>query len=121
MQTLPLILVLLVAVEHIYILVLEMFLWDRPRTLKTFGISKEEGPLLKTMAAIQGLYNGFLAVGLLWGLFHSDQAFGQQIQMFFLACVITAAIYGGFTVKKSIWLVQGLPALLALLAVSLFN
>lgn len=73
------------------------------------------------MAANQGLYNGFLATGLFWGLLHPDELFGQQIQMFFLLCVIVAAIYGGFTVKKSIWAIQGLPALLAIVAVLLFN
>jgi putative membrane protein len=108
---------MLVAVEHLYILVLEMFLWHRPRTLKIFGIPKEEGELLKVMAANQGLYNGFLAAGLFWGLLHSDDLLGQQIQVFFLLCVIVAAIYGGFTVKKSIWAIQGLPAILAILAV----
>ncbi|MBA6340279.1 DUF1304 domain-containing protein [Colwellia sp. MB02u-10] len=117
MHYISLILVMLVAVEHLYILVLEMFLWHRPRTLKIFGIPKEEGELLKVMAANQGLYNGFLAAGLFWGLLHSDDLLGQQIQVFFLLCVIVAAIYGGFTVKKSIWAIQGLPAILAILAV----
>lgn len=117
MHYISLILVMLVAVEHLYILVLEMFLWHRPRTLKIFGIPKEEGELLKVMAANQGLYNGFLAAGLFWGLLHSDDLLGQQIQVFFLLCVIVAAIYGGFTVKESIWAIQGLPAILAILAV----
>jgi putative membrane protein len=117
MDYLSLILVLLVALEHIYILVLEMFLWHRPRTLKIFGIPKEDGELLKVMAANQGLYNGFLAAGLLWGLLYPEPIIGQQIQLFFLVCVLVAAIYGGFSVKKSIWGVQGGPALLALIAV----
>jgi len=121
MHYIPLILVTLVAIEHLYILVLEMFLWQRPRTLKIFGVPKENGELLKVMAANQGLYNGFLASGLFWGLLHSNELFGQQIQTFFLLCVIVAAIYGGFTVKKSIWIVQGLPAFLAIAAVMLFN
>lgn len=114
MHYISLILVALVAIEHLYILVLEMFLWHRPRTLQIFGIPKEEGELLKVMAANQGLYNGFLAAGLFWGLLHSNESLGQQIQVFFLLCVIVAAIYGGFTVKKTIWGIQGLPALLAL-------
>ena len=117
MYYISLILVVLVAVEHLYILVLEMFLWHRPRTLKIFGIPKEEGKLLKVMAANQGLYNGFLSAGIFWGLLHPNELLGQQIQVFFLLCVIVAAIYGGFTVKKSIWAIQGGPALLAIVGV----
>jgi len=113
-------LVLLVALEHIYILVMEMFLWTRPRTLKVFGMTKEYAVNTCTLAANQGLYNGFLAVGLLWGLIHTNESFGFQIQVFFLLCVITAAIYGGLSVKKSILIVQGIPALLALIFLFLF-
>lgn len=120
MYYIPLILVFLVALEHLYILVLEMFLWHRPRTLKIFGIPKEEGESLKVMAANQGLYNGFLSAGLFWGLLHPDQLVGQQIQIFFLLCVIVAAIYGGFSVKKTIWGIQGGPAVLALISVLFF-
>ena len=109
-------LVLLVAVEHVYILVLEMFLWTKPRTLKVFGMTKEMAESSKTLAANQGLYNGFLAAGLLWGLLHPNTAFGFQIQVFFLLCVIVAAIYGGLTANKSILIVQGLPAFIALLS-----
>ena len=115
MDTLAIVLVALVAIEHIYILILEMFLWTKPRTLKVFGITAELAEKTKAMAANQGLYNGFLAAGLFWGLLHSNLAFGLQLQIFFLLCVIIAAIYGAFTVKKSILLVQGLPALLALI------
>src|SRR5574339_680868 len=106
------ILVLLVAVEHLYILYLEMFLWTTPRVLKTFGMTKEVAEASKTLAANQGLYNGFLAVGLFWGVLHPDPAFGHQIQIFFLVCVIVAAIYGGLTAKRSILVIQGLPALI---------
>ncbi len=102
-----------------YILILEMFLWTTPRARKAFGTTKEVAEASKSLAANQGLYNGFLAAGLMWGLFHPSASFGQQIQIFFLACVIVAAVYGGFTAKKSILLVQGLPAALALLAVLL--
>jgi len=115
METLAKVLVAIVAIEHIYILVLEMFLWTKPRTLKVFGLTAEFAEKTKAMAANQGLYNGFLAAGLLWGLFHSNLAFALQIQIFFLLCVIVAAIYGASTVKKSILLVQGLPAILALI------
>lgn len=107
-------LVALVAIEHIYILVLEMFLWTKPRTLKIFGISRDVAKSSKTLAANQGLYNGFLAAGLFWGLLHSNDAFGFQIQLFFLFCVLIAALYGGLTAKKSILIVQGVPAILAL-------
>lgn len=115
MDTLAIVLVGLVAIEHIYILILEMFLWTKPRTRKVFGLTAEFAKETKDMAANQGLYNGFLAAGLIWGLFHSNPEFGFQLQVFFLLCVIVAAIYGSFTVKKSILLIQGLPALLALL------
>ncbi|GGA42308.1 membrane protein [Paenibacillus physcomitrellae] len=112
-----LILVALVAIEHLYILVLEMFLWTTPRGRKTFGTTPELAEASKSLAANQGLYNGFLAAGLVWGIFHPDAAFGRQIEIFFLICVLVAALYGGATAKRSILLMQGLPALVALLAV----
>ena len=114
MHYLPLVLVSLVAIEHVYIMVLEMFLWTKPKGLKTFGMTQEEAENSKVLAANQGLYNGFLAAGLLWGLLHSNSLFGHQIQIFFVCCVIVAAIYGGITAKRSILVVQGLPAMLAL-------
>ena len=106
-------LVCLVALEHIYILVMEMFLWTKPRTLKVFGLTREFAEATTALAANQGLYNGFLAVGLLWGLLHPNNSFGLQICVFFLSCVLIAAIYGAATVKKSILVIQGLPAFLA--------
>jgi putative membrane protein len=114
MQYLPIVLVSLVAIEHIYIMVLEMFLWTKPKGLKVFGNTQEKAEQTKVLAANQGLYNGFLAAGLFWGLLHSNAMFGHQIQLFFICCVIVAAIYGGLTAKRSILVVQGLPALLAL-------
>ena len=117
MEYLAMALVLLVALEHVYILVLEMFLWTQPRTRKIFGISKEDVETTKVLAANQGLYNGFLAAGLIWGLVHSNAEFAAQIQVFFLACVMVAAAYGGITAKKSILIVQGFPATLAMIAV----
>jgi putative membrane protein len=114
MGYLPKIFVALVAIEHIYILILEMFLWTKPRTLKIFGIKKEDAEKTKSLAANQGLYNGFLSAGLIWGLLHPNIIVGIQVQTFFLSCVLVAAIYGGITVKKTIIIVQGLPALLAL-------
>ncbi|MGX9416636.1 DUF1304 domain-containing protein [Vibrio sp. WJH972] len=117
MSLLPQVLVALVAIEHAYILVLEMFLWTKPRTRRVFGLSQEEAEQTTVFAANQGLYNGFLSAGLLWGLFHSNTAFGEQIQLFFLSCVVVAALYGSYSVKRSIIVVQGLPALLAILSV----
>ena len=117
MEYLAIALVLLVALEHVYILVLEMFLWTTPKGMKTFGMSKEDAESTKVLAANQGLYNGFLAAGLFWGLTHSNPEFAFQIQVFFLACVMVAAAYGGATAKKSILIVQGVPATLAMAAV----
>lgn len=117
MEYLAIGLVLLVAIEHIYILILEMFLWTSARARRAFGMSKEEAESTKVLAANQGLYNGFLAAGLLWGLAHSHAEFAFQVQVFFLGCVMVAAVYGAATAKKSILIVQGLPATLAMVAV----
>ncbi|MDP2136180.1 MAG: DUF1304 domain-containing protein [Sulfuritalea sp.] len=115
MKIVGMVLVLLVALEHLYFLYLEMFLWTRPRGLKIFGNTPERAEASKVLAANQGLYNGFLAAGLLWGLGYPGAA-GIHIQMFFLGCVIVAGIYGGLTVSKRIMVLQGGPALLGLLA-----
>jgi len=117
MKILGIALVVLVALEHLYFLYLEMFLWTRPKGLRTFGNTPERAEASRVLAANQGLYNGFLAAGLIWGLVYPNAAAGIHIQAFFLACVIVAGIYGGITVKKTILYVQGGPALLALLAV----
>lgn len=109
-------LVLLVALEHFYFLYLEMFLWTKPKGLKTFGNTPEKAEASKVLAANQGLYNGFLATGLLWGLIYPNAAAAVHIQMFFLACVIVAGIYGGLTVSRKIMVLQGGPALLGVLA-----
>ena len=119
MEIIATILVGLVAIEHVYILVLEMFLWTKPRTRRIFGLSEDLAEKTKALAANQGLYNGFLAAGLFWGLFHSNSAIGFQVQVFFLLCVIVAGIFGGITAKKSIIFVQALPALIALTALLL--
>lgn len=119
MDTLSKILVALVGLEHIYILVLEMFLWTTPRTRRSFGTTPEFAQASKALAANQGLYNGFLAAGLFWSLLQPDPAFGHQLALFFLLCVVVAAVYGGLTARRSILLIQGLPALIALAAVLL--
>lgn len=115
MKILGMIMVLLVALEHLYFLYLEMFLWTTPKGLNIFGNTPERAEVSRVLAANQGLYNGFLAAGLLWGLGYPGAA-GIHIQMFFLGCVIVAGIYGGLTVKKTILYLQGGPALLGLLA-----
>jgi len=109
-------LIALVALEHIYFLVLEMFLWTAPRTRAAFGMSTQQAEQTKVLAANQGLYNGFLAAGLLWSLL-APPIHARQLALFFLACVLAAGIYGGFTANKRIWLVQGLPAAVALVAI----
>ena len=119
MATISKVLVALVALEHIYILYLEMFLWTTPRAMKSFGTMPDFAQASKVLAANQGLYNGFLAAGLFWGLLHPDPMIGRQIHLFFLACVTFAGVYGGLTAKRSILWVQGLPALIALVAVLL--
>jgi putative membrane protein len=111
------VLVALVAALHLYFLVLEMFLWTRPYGLKTFGNSLQKAQDSAVLAANQGLYNGFLAAGLVWGLLHAAPAFALQIKTFFLLCVIVAGLYGAATVSRKILFVQAVPALLALLAV----
>jgi putative membrane protein len=108
------ILVGLVASIHLYILVLEMFLWDTPKGRKTFGLTAEFSAASKVLAANQGLYNGFLAAGLVWGLALGDA--GAGVKLFFLACVLVAGVYGALTVGRKILFVQALPALLALAA-----
>jgi putative membrane protein len=109
------ILVGLVAVLHIYFLVLEMFLWDTSYGRKAFGLDKEYAALSKTLAANQGLYNGFLAAGLVWGICIGDEGF--PIKLFFLGCVIIAGIFGAMTVSRKIFFVQALPAIIALAVV----
>ena len=119
MPTISRILVALVALEHLYFLYLEMFLWTTPRAMKAFGTTPEFAQASKALAANQGLYNGFLAAGLLWSVLHPDPGFARQLQIFFLACVIVAAVYGSMTAKRTILVIQGLPALIALAAVLL--
>ena len=119
MHALVLLLVALVAIEHLYFLYLEMFAWTQQRTRRAFGTTAEFAEASKSLAANQGLYNGFLAAGLIWSLVHPDPLMARQLQLFFLGCVLLAALYGGITVKRSILLIQGLPAALALTAVLL--
>ena len=109
------ILVALVAALHVFFLVLEMFLWDKPLGLKIFRNSIEKARDSAVLAANQGLYNGFLAAGLVWGLLHPTPGFAFQIKIFFLLCVIVAGVYGAATVSRRILYVQAAPAALALI------
>ncbi|MBR0718023.1 DUF1304 domain-containing protein [Bradyrhizobium liaoningense] len=109
-------LVALVAALHVFFLILEMFLWTKPLGLKVFRQTPEKAEISKVLAANQGLYNGFLAAGLVWGLVHGNPAFAFQIKAFFLLCVIVAGLYGAATVSRRILFVQALPAAIALIA-----
>jgi putative membrane protein len=108
------IMVTIVAALHVYFLVLEMFLWRKPFGRRTFGMTQEVADSSAVLAANQGLYNGFLAAGLLWGLFAYGVVSGRAILTFFLACVIVAGVYGGVTVSRRIVLIQAAPAAVAL-------
>jgi putative membrane protein len=109
------VLVVLVALIHVYFLLLEMVMWDRPFGRRVFGTTPEFAAASKALAANQGLYNGFLAAGLLWGLMLG--AAGRPVQLFFLGCVIAAGVFGALTVSRKILWVQALPAVLAVAAV----
>jgi len=115
MKILALFLTGIVAAEHLYILWLEMFAWTT-RGRQTFKSFPEElFEKTKSLAANQGLYNGFLAAGLIWSLIIQDPVWSSQVAIFFLSCVIVAGIYGAITVQQSIFFVQALPAIAALL------
>ena len=106
------VLIALVAILHLYFLVLEMFLWQQPIGLKVFRNTAEFARASRVLAANQGLYNGFLSAGLLWGLWLGDK--GQDFKVFFLACVVIAGIYAAVTVSRKIAFIQALPAAIAL-------
>ncbi|MEU9886642.1 DUF1304 domain-containing protein [Sphaerisporangium sp. NPDC051017] len=107
-----------IALLHVYILVLEMFLWTTPRAMKAFGTDPDLARRTRTLAANQGLYNGFLAAGLVWGLLAADPA-GFQAKIFFLSCVAVAGLYGAATASRRILFVQTIPALIGLILVLL--
>lgn len=104
----------LVALIHLYIVYLEMALWDTPRGHKAFSMTPDFAKSTKVLAANQGLYNGFLAAGLLWGLYLGEAGF--QIKIFFLLCVAVAGIYGAATAARKILYIQTVPAVAALIA-----
>ncbi len=115
MQTIATVLITIIAIEHLYILWLEMFAWET-QGKKVFrgSMPAELFKPTKTLAANQGLYNGFLASGLIWTFFIDDQAWKTNIAIFFLCCVIVAGIYGAVTASKKIFFIQALPAIIAL-------
>ena len=118
MTTVANVAVALVALLHVYFLVLEMFLWDQPRGLRTFGLTPEFAAASKALAANQGLYNGFLAAGLVWGLALGTN--GDSIKILFLVCVTLAGIFGAVTANRKILWVQAVPGAMAL-ALVLFS
>ncbi len=107
----------LIALAHVGFLVLEMFLWDKPQGMKIFRLSPEQAAATRVLAQNQGLYNGFLAAGLIWGLVSSMHA--DEIRIFFLTCIVIAGVYGAVTVNRRIALVQALPAAIGLVLVLL--
>ena len=117
MRALANVLVALVALLHLYFLVLEMFLWTKPAGRRAFGTTREFAEASKTLAANQGLYNGFLAAGLLWGLSRGAEGYG--VVVFFLACIIVGGVFGGLTASRKILYLQALPAAVALALVVL--
>lgn len=106
--------VFLLAALHTYIMALEMFLWTSPRGLRAFALKPDFAAKTKTMAANQGLYNGFLAAGLLWSLVHPSTEFAPQIAQFFAFCVFVAGVYGGLTANRKIIFVQAIPGAVCL-------
>lgn len=118
MKAITIILIVFVALEHFYFLILEMFLWTTPKGIKTFGLkSKEFAEETKVLAANQGLYNGFLTAGLIWSIISKN----TEIAIFFLSCVAIAGIYGAYSTKKiRLFYIQAVPAIIALLLV-VFN
>ena len=112
MPTIANIVVLLIAILHVYILVLEMFLWDKPAGLRAFNQTQEAATASKVLAANQGLYNGFLAAGLFWGLTLGPN--GNRVKIFFLRCVLGAGLYGAATANRKILFIQAIPAAIGL-------
>ena len=108
-----------IAALHVYILVLEMFRWTHPRTRRAFGTTEDFAQATRVMAANQGLYNGFLAAGLIWAVAEGAGGEGRALAIFFLGCVLIAGLYGAATASRRILFVQAVPATLALIAVLL--
>jgi putative membrane protein len=118
MHVVATVLLALMALEHAYFLYLEMFRWTAPATLRAFGTTASFAEESKTLAANQGLYNGFLAAGLVWSIVAAPEL-QRPLATFFSACVLIAGVYGGVTVTRRILYIQALPAALALIAIAL--
>lgn len=114
MKYLQIFFVALVAFEHIYFMILELFYWDKPKGLKAFGMKLEEAKFSKTLAKNQGLYNGFLAAGLIWAIINKNNF--EELALFFLICVTIAGIFGAYTTKNmKLFYIQSIPAILGIL------
>ena len=111
----------LIAALHLWFLTLEMFLWQTPLGLRTFHRTAEQAADSAVLAANQGLYNGFLAAGLVWSLLIGELRWALRVRAFFLGCILVAGIYGGVTAQRTILLVQALPALVALIVLVLYQ
>jgi putative membrane protein len=116
MSILASIVVTIIALMHVWFLILEMLLWDKPAGLRAFGITPEYAAQTKVLAGNQGLYNGFLAAGLFWGLVLGSVE-GMHVKLFFLACVLVAGLYGGLTATRKVLWIQGLPAAIGIVLV----
>lgn len=114
LETLITTLVVIILLEHIGFCYLEMFLWTKDIGRKVFGNSREDAERTRILAANQGLYNGFLAAGLIWALFYPSGEISRHIMLFFLSCILVAGIYGGITAKRTILYIQAMPALIAI-------
>jgi putative membrane protein len=113
MSTLAGIVIAIIALMHVWFLILEMLLWDKPTGLRAFGLTPEFAKQSKVLAANQGLYNGFLAAGLFWGLL-LDGSEGTHVKIFFLGCILVAGLYGGFTATRKVLWIQAAPAAVGL-------
>ena len=118
MSTLANIVVAIIALMHVWFLILEMFLWDKPAGRRAFGLTPEFAAQSKVLAANQGLYNGFLSAGLFWGLTLGNGE-GTHVKIFFLICVLVACLYGGFTATRKVLWIQAAPAAVGLACVLL--
>lgn len=119
MNTLSQVIISFIALLHLYFLWLEMFAWTTKAPKVFTNFPKDLFQKTKAMAANQGLYNGFLAAGLIWSLFISDEIWSTNIALFFLNCILVAAIYGAYSVSKKIFYIQGLPAIVGILSLFL--
>ena len=117
MSTIANVVIVLIALVHVYILVLEMFLWEKPAGRRAFGLSREMAAATKKLAMNQGLYNGFLAAGLLWGVLLGPE--GTNVKVFFLCCVLAAGLFGAATASRKILFIQAIPAAIGLALVLL--